>query len=233
MNNTPNTPPPGSETPPGTGTPPVTGTPPGSGETPPTTTASIDDALKEIESLKAALKKTNAESASHRLKAKELDELKAKLESEKLSEKERLEKQIADMQQQRQEEIQANYELRVNAEVRAMAATMGVNPKYLDKVARFVDWEDIEIDDATGNPTNVRDIVRQLIEDMPELLVGGKPTPSSSGGATNPSRSQSTAPKELSWETISRMDAKEYEARRAEIQRWMHDHPAQFGQRLR
>src|SRR5579885_2563924 len=71
-----------------------------SGETHTTTPTTIEDALKELEAARAALKRANGEAATHRHKAKELDDLKAKLEQDKLTETEKLQKQLAELQKQ-------------------------------------------------------------------------------------------------------------------------------------
>ena len=150
------------------------------GETPGAT-----DYEKQLADLKAALKKANAESASHRHKAKELDELKAQLEQEKLTETERLQKQLTDLKSQHDEYVQAQTEQTIRHNVSLEAARQGVDPKALDKVARFLDWEEIDIGED-GKPTNIRELVEQLIADIPGLKSKAAQT---SGGATNPPRS--------------------------------------------
>src|ERR1700730_8286393 len=70
------------------------------GETPGATATlqSIEDAQKEIERLTAALKRANAEAKEHRVKASELDKLKAEAEAATLTETQKLQKQLAELQ---------------------------------------------------------------------------------------------------------------------------------------
>lgn len=232
----------------GGSTPPPAGT--GSGETPPvpastgetpatatgetpgtTTTLSTGDAQKEVERLQAALKRANSEARTYREKATELDTLKKQIEEEKLSEKEKLEKRLAEAQKEREQAVLRGQEGIVNAEIRAELAAQGLkNPK----LARLVDRERIEFDD-NGNPINIAELIADVLKDMPEL----KPQAGSSqqraaptsGGATNPSRSQSGAPPVLTDEVIAKMTPQEYEARRAEIIAYRYAHPFRYGQR--
>src|SRR6266516_5561441 len=169
-------------------TTPVTGEMPETSSTPP----SLDAVQKELADLKAALKKANDEAKTHRLKANELDKLKGEIEASKLTETERLQKQLAELQSQHEEYTQAQTERAIKHEVALEAAKLGVDPNYLDKVARFLEWEEIEVDE-NGNPTNIHEMVEQLVKDMPGLRGKGASVPTS-GGATNPPRSQSTAP---------------------------------------
>ena len=200
----------------------------GTGETPAATTP--DALAKELADLKTALKKANAEAASYRHKAKEYDDSKARLEAEKLTETERLQKQYNDLKAQHDEAIQTQFENDVRHRVSMEAAKLGVDGKVLDRVARFLDWEEIDVD-ADGQPTNIAALVEQLVNDIPGLR-RSTPTPTS-GGATNPQRSTTTAPQELSWAVIGNMKAEEYAARSAEIQRWILAHPPGYGQRMR
>lgn len=201
-------------------------TPPGTGETPGTThpQVSIEDALKEIESLKTALKKTNAESAGHRIKAKELDELKAQIESEKFSEQEKLQKQISDLKAQHEEAVRQHQETKVRAAVERQAHHIGIVDE--DAAVRLLDWSEIEYDDK-GSPTNIEDLLKKLLKAKP-YLAGKAAASSTSGGATNPPRSVSTAPPALSREVIASMKPEEYRERRAEVQQWMNSNPYAF-----
>ena len=183
----------GGETPPAEVPPPATGTiPPGSGETPPTTIpqVSLDAALKEIESLKAALKRTNAESAAHRTKANELDKLKADIEAAKLSETEKLQKQLTDLQAKYDAESEAAFAQVVANEVyRAAIRHNIIDP---DVAARLLNWDELDVDNA-GKLTNVDKLLQDLVKDKPYLVAGKQQAPSaSSGGATNPARSQTS-----------------------------------------
>lgn len=143
---------------------------------------SIENLQAELEKTRTALKKANNESASHRHKAKELDELKSRLENEKLSEAEKLQTQLA----QKEQEILKHQERVVRSEIKSAALSLGViNPAL---IAKLVDWSEIEYDENTGDPTNVEDLLKELIKNEP-YLVGKQQTPITRTTATNPSRS--------------------------------------------
>lgn len=190
------------------------------------TTPSIEELQERIKRMDASLKKANKEAKDHRLQADELRKFKEQVEAEKLSETEKqelarqnLEKQLADLQKERDDTIRQSQERIVNYEVRLQAARMGiVDP---DVAAKLLDWSEIEYDD-NGSPSNVDDLLKSLLKSKPYL--GASKTVSTSGGATNPSRSATaSASQPLSWERLSKMTAQEYDARRPEIQRWMSD----------
>lgn len=204
----------------------------GTGETPATTQLhSIEDAQKEIERLTASLKRANAEAKSHREKATELDTLKQQIENEKLSEKERLEKRLAALQKTHDEHVLATQERLVNAELRAVAAALGI--KYPDKAIRLIERADLEYAED-GTPSNTRAVLETLIREMPELA-GKSGTPAPNVGATAPARSTSSALPALSWEVITELqkNPEEYNRRNAtgEISRWLQAHPFRYGQK--
>ncbi len=211
----------------------------GTGETPgttPTTTPpeehpAPDEHAIEMEKLKTALKKANAEAAAHRVKANELDKLKADIEAEKLTEKERLEKKIADLQKASDDATRAAQEYRVNAELRVQALQLGFADA--SDAARLLDYSELEYGDD-GTPTNVGDLLKALLKAKPYLAaVAPKTTPPAPnpGGATNPSRSQSSQPAALSWETIGKLTEAEYAVRGSEIAAWIAQNPARRGMR--
>lgn len=168
-------------------------------------------------------KKLRSEAANLRKRLKAFEEADAKAKDAQLSEQERLQKQLADLQSQHDTATRTHQERIIGYEVRLQASQMGiVDP---DAAAKLLDWSQIEYDD-NGAPLNVSDLLKGLIKAKP-YLAGSKPAPTS-GGATNPPRSQSTAPKELSWQVISSMKPDEYNARRAEIQQWMLNNPSRF-----
>jgi hypothetical protein len=224
METTPNTAP-TSET--QSGTAPIqseTLTTPGTGETPgngTTTAQSPADTQKEIERLNSALKRANAEAKEHRLAKEELDKIKAA----QMTEQERLQKQYDDLKTQHDEAIQVQTERAIKSEVAVEAAKLGVDPAYLDKVARFLDWEEIEVDD-NGNPTNIQELVAQLVKEMPGLKPLSARTAPTGGGATAPARSQTSGNGEITAEYVAdvmagRIDWKSLtQERRSAILNW-------------
>jgi len=196
---------------------------------------SIEDLLAQNKRLESALAKANKDAKTHRFKVDELSKiadehtaLKERIAAEKLSAEEKqqlelknLEKQLADAQKERDDERRRAQERTLNYEVRLQAAQMGiVDP---DVAARLLDWSEIEYDD-NGSPTNVQDLLDSLVKTKPYLKAApARPTPTS-GGATNPSRSTTTAPKELSWDVIGKLTEAEYKANASRIQKWIAEH---------
>lgn len=232
MGNETNAPDPQSETQNGTDPTPETGTQ-GTGETPGTTSqhTSIDDALREIDELKSALKKARSDSTKHWSKAKELDELKAKLENEKLSENEKKDKQLADLQKTHDEAIRQHQEYKVNTEVRLQAAQMGFAD--IADAVRLLDWTEITYGDD-GAPNNVKELLSKLLKAKPYLAGKPAPTAPTAGGATAPAQSQRNST-QVTQEYINRLTPQEYDAlspeRKQEIRQWQAAHMFRFGQR--
>lgn len=178
-------------------------------------------------------RKLRSEAANLRKRLKAFEDAENKAKEAQMTEQDRLKKQLADLQTLHNEQTQATFERIVNLEIRAQAASLGINPKHLDKIARFIEWEGIE-PDADGNPTGIKEAVEKLLKDMPELLGKGSALSApTGGGTTNPARSTSTAPQALSWEVIGKMTSTEYDARRAEIQAWIMKNPHRYGRPTR
>ncbi len=141
-----------------------------------------------------------------------------------LPEMERLQKQLTDTQAQLGEKERANQERVIRYEVQLQAAALGVDPLYLDKIARLIDRNEIKTDDE-GMPTNVKELLDKLVKEMPALVLQQqKPATSTAGGATNPSRTTASTTG-LSWEVITKMTGEQYDARRQEIMQWMQKNP--------
>lgn len=217
---------PGSET--LNGTAPTGETPnTGTGETLGTTTEpSPADIRKENERLAAALKRANAEAKEHRIKAEELDKLKAA----QMTEQEKKDKLLADLQsslsaREKQLQDERNY----NALERA-GRRVGIHDETaLADAIRLVDLSALEHDDQ-GKPKNADELMKELVKTR-QWLIDKKAPALTGGGATSPARSQSSAPPVLSWEAIGKMKPEEYTARSAEIQQWIAANPIRFGQR--
>ena len=163
---------------------PATGTPPATDATSGTTLPqSIDDALKHIERLESALAKANKDAKDHRLKANELDKLKA----DQLTKEEQLQKELADLKAARE----ADVEDRIADKIRLAAAAMGFNKKIVQRIPGMLNWEDLDIDEKTGMPTNVDKLLKALKEEFQDVrgFFSDERTIPTSGGATNPSRS--------------------------------------------
>lgn len=188
---------------------------------------SADDLNKELERVRTALKKANKEATQSRNAEKELKELKERIDTEKLSDQEKvdvarkkLEQQYTELQAEHEATKRASQQYRINTEVKLQAAQLGFSDP--GDAVRFLEASEIEQDES-GNPTNIDDLLKTLAKNKP-YLVTRKPAPTSSG-ATNPSRSQSSAVGQLSWDVIGKMTPVEYNSRHSEIVQWMAQNP--------
>jgi hypothetical protein len=143
---------------------------------------SLDETMKELDSLRAALKKANAEAASHRHKAKELDDLKARAEQEKLSDLERISKRAEAAEQKA-----SIYQQRLAAmAVQLEAQRLGiVDPD----VAATLVASQLEYGDD-GMPANAKQLLQELLKAKPYLEGPNESSQPSrmNPGATNPAR---------------------------------------------
>jgi hypothetical protein len=203
-----------------------------------TTSGSQEDQQQKSSSISLSdyekiVKELRAENAKHRTSLKRFEEEQQKQDEARLSKEQLLEKQLADLQTQHQQITEAQFERNVNHMVAVEAAKAGVDPNVIDRVSRMLAWEDIEVDDeGTPSQTSVRSLIDQLLKDIPGLKQRGAASSVSSGGATNPSRAQTSAPSQLSWDVIGSLNATEYNARRSEIQEWIATHPPRYGRKL-
>ena len=155
---------------PATGSP-ATGTATGSA-TPPAATLSLEEAMKRIAELETHAQNKTEEASRHGSKLTAAEkELAAYKEKERLaqeaslSEQEKLQKKVAE-----QEAIHEGFvEKFVDYEVRLAAAEMGINPKYLSYVARAIDWDELEFDQESGLPTNIKAVLDKLLKEVPVL----------------------------------------------------------------
>jgi flagellar biosynthesis/type III secretory pathway protein FliH len=171
-------------------------------------------------------KKLRKEANTLRARLKAYDDAKAEAEAAQLSETERLKKQVDDLQKKHDDALKAVQETRLSAEIRLQAQALGIAPDLAEKL---IDRSDVL--DTDGNPQNVDAALKVLLKTYP--MLAGKPPAPTGGGATNPSKAQSSVPVALTRESIAEMASKrpdEYTARRAEIQAWLAAHPWRYGQ---
>lgn len=199
-----------NETPPLPGETPPVESPPGetppspNGETPGGTTP--DDVQRELRRLQAGLERANKEAKEYRVKAEELGKFKADADAAKLSETEKLQRHIADLQKERDDAAQQIRTLKINTAVTSAAARLGFADP--EDAGRFLSDTALDLD-AAGTPTNVEDLLKSLLKAKP-YLAGKAVAAPTSGGATNPSRTQSGAPPEITREYIATLTAEEY-----------------------
>jgi hypothetical protein len=209
----------------GTDPKPATGTPATDATSGPATTEpTIADLQAQVQRMEAALKKTNADAKAHRLENEQLKQFKEQIEASQLSEQEKqslttrkLQEQLATLQKERDDVISRHQEDRLNHAIQLHAIKQGLNP---EAATRLLDKAALEFDEA-GNPANLEAAFKAMVKQFD--LKPQTPSPSS-GGATNPPRSSSSA-QPLSWDIISKMSAEEYRARRIEITQWMASNP--------
>jgi actin-related protein len=155
---------------------------------------SLEDALD-------ALKKERLEAARYRKRAQEYDDLLKEQENAKLSETERLQKQLAEAQRERDLITQASQERVIRADVRATARELGLKPEL---ALKLIDLAAVSFDEA-GDPTNISELLTQAIADYGISVAGvtsasapatsASPTSSAaSGAAPQPGRAAPQAP---------------------------------------
>lgn len=145
----------------------------------------LEEMKAERERLRKALKKANEEAASHRHKAKELDELKSRAEQEKLSEVERLQLRIQELETAQSSAIIEQQETRVKAAIAKSAAQLNVID--IEAAEKLLNWAEIEYDDK-GMPENIDALLKDLVKAKSYLVSQTQQRHS----ATNPSRSSVT-----------------------------------------
>lgn len=161
----------------------------------------------DYERMIAELRKENA---NHRTRLKTLEAEEQKRMEAQLSKEQLLEKQYNELKSQHDEFVEAQFERSINHEVSIQAAKLGVNPAHIDKVAKLIDWGEITVDEQSGSPTNIHELVEQVLKDMPELKA--RSGQSAQTGATNPSRSATTALPEVTEEYIASLTPAVYAA---------------------
>ena len=186
---------------------------------------SLEDALD-------ALKKERAEAARLRKKAQDYDALLEEQANAKLSETEKLQKQLADLQRAREADTLAVQERVIRAEVRGAARDLGLNPEL---ALKLIDLAAVDFNEA-GDPTNISELLQEasrkygLAPSQPSAPTGA-PTPGApasstrlqtqpylaaqSRGATNPGAGRTVGA--FTREQIARMSPREYAANQQAI----------------
>jgi hypothetical protein len=167
-------------------------------------TISLDEARKlrsEASNLRKRLKELDAAHA-------ELKTFKEQTEASKLSDQEKqtlaqkkLEQQLAEHQTQNSGLLKQLQEARITNEVFKQASKLNIID--VDAASKLIDGSRIEYDD-NGNPTNIDILLKDLAKARP-WLIGKQQQVQSSGGATNPSRSQTSGPQTLTKEYVHKV----------------------------
>ena len=128
----------------------------------------------------AYVRKLRAEAAENRKRLRELEAKVKADEDAKLTEQERLQKRIAELERKDTEYQQTLQERTVRYEVMLMANKLGiVDP---DAAFRLLDVSSLEFDDD-GKPNNIEKVLKKLVSDKP-YLIGGN----SLASPTNPAQ---------------------------------------------
>jgi len=167
--------------------------PPTTTQIPPSEPQAGDEqiSLEEARKLRSEAKNLRDRLKASEAKAKEFDDLKARIEQENLTENQKLQKQVAELQAKYDAEAEAAFQQVAINEVYKSAMRLNfVDP---DAAVRLIDWEDIDVDD-NGHFTNIDTVLTNLLKAKPYLQANTQNrTQASSGGATNPSRSHTSA----------------------------------------
>lgn len=108
-----------------------------------------------------ALKKERAEAARYRKRAQELDAREKAEADAKLSETERLQQQLAEMQAARDAALAQSQARIIRSEVRTTASALGIKPELAQKL---IDTSAILFNDD-GDPTNIGELLNQAMTD--------------------------------------------------------------------
>ncbi len=164
---------------------------------------SLDEARKlrsEASNLRKRLKELDA--AHNELKTfkeqKEAESLSAQ-EKQALAQK-KIEQQLAEHQAQNGTLLRQLQEARINNEVFRNASKLNIID--IDAASKLIDASRIDYDDA-GNPTNIDTLLKELVKVRPWLA--GKAQQQTSGGATNPPRSQTSGPQQITKEYVEQV----------------------------
>jgi hypothetical protein len=159
------------------------------------TTSTDSQALKSQQDYDKIIADLRRENAANRVKAKEFDDLQKKLENDKLTETERLTKQIADLQKAHDQAVAQAQQLKQAASVASTAARLGFADP--DDAIRFLDASEID-----ANASNIESLLKDLLKSKPYLAGTQR---ASSGGATNPSRASTDANANITEDYVKRM----------------------------
>lgn len=159
----------------------------------------------EYERMIAELRKENA---GHRTKLKKFEDDERVRTEAQLTEQQKKDKQYTDLQKSHDDALRSHQEYKINSEVRIQAAQMGFAD--LNDAIRLLDWSAITYDDE-GTPNNVSALLKDLLKTKPYLA--GKPAaPPTSGGATNPPRSQTSGQEQITDAYIAQLTPAAYSA---------------------
>lgn len=152
-----------------------------SGQEPQVATQAGETQGQEPESFDAEyVRKLRAEAAEYRKRLRDLEAAVKKQEEAKLSETERLQQRLAELEKEQAEWQRERQERTLKYEVMLAAGKLGIVDA--EAAYKLLDLSAIEFDED-GNPTNIEKALRGLIAKRPYLAGGNASSP------TNPARS--------------------------------------------
>ena len=166
-----------------TGQEPPISSPDGNGQEPPTSQVSstsdknnggTGSSITTLEDALGALEKARKDQARYRVDAKRLAELEAAEQQRTdaaLSEKERYEKKINDLQARLAQQQEAHKQQIARSEIRSQAATLGIKPEL---ALKLLSLDDIEYGED-GDPTNVAELLANVVAELLPQLAPGAP----------------------------------------------------------
>lgn len=191
----------------GAGTPPAGNppTPPAGGGTPPAPPPTNDP--QDVKSLpewaQKALADTRKEAADHRVRAKDRDELAAKLkerEDAELSESDKAKKRVTELEAQLQTADGQRKQLALEREIEREARKLNI----VDEEAALALLDKSRLEFEGDKPKNVSALLADLVKSKPYLVQGAYTPPNSTNGSTGGGGAGT-----LSLETIRKMSPQE------------------------
>jgi len=112
------------------------------------------------------VRKLRAEAAEYRKRLRELEGKVKADEEAKLTEQERLQKRLAELERQQAEWERERQEIILQRTVENVALRMGI--KYPDVAWKLIDLAKVDFDDG-GTPTNIEALLKEVIQKYPEI----------------------------------------------------------------
>ena len=139
----------------------------------------------------ADLRKKNRENQALRRRLKEHEEADEARRQADLTEAERKDMRIAELEAAREKDAQRVREMGLRSDVVSEAAKLGII--HPDAAFKLLDRSELDFDDDTGRWTGVDDALRSLVAEMPYLVAVTTAATGTNASPSNPSRSRSPA----------------------------------------
>lgn len=176
-------------------------------------------------------KKLRSEAANLRKRLKAFEEAEQQAKDAQKTEQQRIQDELAELRSHLDNRAAELLEARVHAEIGKLASKFNflLSP---DLVAQLLNWSQIEVDEDTGKPTNVEKLLADLAKSAPDIV--RKQAAPTSGGATNPPRSQTADSVEITQAYVNRLMSNKAEwdglpqDQRTRVLNWLAKNPFRF-----